>query len=786
MRILFTLVALFISFNIFAQKEKFLVKGTVIEASSQEAIDYASVIIKQKSTGELLAGTTTENGGNFLLESESKEIIIEISFIGLSTSEFTAVTFKNNIADLGIVALRSDAKLIDEVLISAEKSTTEFKLDKRVFNVGTDLSSTGASALEVLNNVPSVNVNIEGEISLRGSSGVQILVNGKPSILSDESSNALGTITADMIEKIEVITNPSAKYEAEGTAGIINIVLKKNEKKGLNGSISINTGIPHNHSIGVSLNKRTEKFNLFTQFGAGYRSLPRYNENRNIDKLNISELYSDGLEYRNENFYNIILGSDYYINPQNVVTLSGSFAYEIEDQPSETEFEFSRNNFIESRWSRKEVTEATNPKLQYELQYKRDFKDNKEHKLLFSAIGQFFGKELSSTFTNQLNFGQAQLNNQITETAFKEGKFTFNLDYTKPFNKNWTLETGAQFLKNDVSNDYAVSDEIDGTYIANSNLTNVFEYNQNVFGAYGTGSYENEIWGLKLGLRTEHTNLKTLLITTNESNENRFTNLFPSLHTSFKLSEKTSFQAGYSRRIYRPRLWDLNPFFNIKNNFSIRTGNPNLLPEYTDSYEIGSIFIFENLSLNINAYYRFTTDKIERVFFFENNVNTARPENIGINKATGLETNFKYSLTKKISFNGDANYNVFQRDGEFNDQIFDFSADKWNGKLTVKYKIRKGIDIEFTGRHQSREQTIQGLVSAFSMLDAGLRIKILKGKGVFNFSARDIFASRIREATIDNENYFLNGQGRRGRFLTLGFSYGFGKGEAMQYSGRRR
>ena len=175
---------------------------------------------------------------------------------------------RGSTADLGTIYLGSDSQALDEVLITADKSTTEFKLDKRVFNVGADLSSTGAGALEVLNNVPSVNVSIEGEVSLRGSTGVQILINGKPSILSDDASNALGTITAEMIDKIEVITNPSAKYEAEGTAGILNIILKKNEKKGVNGSISVNAGIPANHSIGVSLNRRTEKFNLFTQLGA--------------------------------------------------------------------------------------------------------------------------------------------------------------------------------------------------------------------------------------------------------------------------------------------------------------------------------------------------------------------------------------------------------------------------------------------------------------------------------------------------------------------------------------
>lgn len=786
MKYVFTFIMLMLSMVLGAQAPSYTVKGIVMDAGSELTIDYATVVIKDKTSGEIVAGTTTEGGGKFSLKSRTSDISLEVSFIGYGTYNIEDLEFENAIAFVGKVPLEADAQALDEVLIRADKSTTEFKLDKRVFNVGADLSSTGAGALEVLNNVPSVNVSIEGDVSLRGSTGVQILINGKPSILSDDASNALGTITADMIDKIEVITNPSAKYEAEGTAGIINIVLKKNEKKGLNGSISLNTGTPHNHSVGLSLNRRSEKFNLFTQLGAGYRSMPRNNENLNIDKRNNSELYSEGTEYRDEKFYNFVLGSDYYIDPLNVITLSGSFTYEVEDQPSETIFQLSEDNIIESEWTRTEETSATNPKYQYELQYRREFEDNKDHQLLFSAIGRFFGKDQSSTFTSSIVRGQFDQNDQLTETSFQEGKYTFNIDYTKPFDEHWTLEVGSQYLINNVSNEFAVSNDIGGTFVEDPNFTNLFEYDQEVLGVYGTGSYEGSMWGVKLGLRVENTDLNTLLVNTGEANDQKFTNLFPSLHTSYKFSEAISFQAGYSRRIYRPRLWDLNPFFNIRNNFSIRTGNPDLMPEYTDSYEVGSIFIWDVLSLNVNAYYRYTTDRIERVFFFQDNVNTMRPENIGTNKASGLEANFKYTVSKKVTLNGDANYNVFQRDGRFSDQVFDFSADQWSGKLTGKYKVRKNVDLEVTGRYQSRVKTVQARVDGYGTLDAGMRIKIMQGKGIFSLSARDIFASRIRRAVIDDVNYFLDSSGMRGRFLTAGFSYGFGKGEAMEFSGRRR
>ncbi|MEL6717903.1 MAG: TonB-dependent receptor, partial [Bacteroidota bacterium] len=669
----------------------------------------------------------------------------------------------------------------------SEKSQTEFKLDKRVFNVGQDLSSTGASALEVLNNVPSISVNIEGQINLRGSGGVQILINGKPSVLASEGGNALGTITADMIEKIEVITNPSAKYDASGTTGIINIVLKKEEKQGINGSVTVNTGAPHNHNVGLSLNRRTEKFNLFSQLGIGYRELPRIEENINRNLSTNTTIESEGTEFRNENFYNLILGTDYHINDLNVMTLSGYFAYEIEDQPST--FDFSRTDAtgaVTDRWSRSEVTEATNPKWQYEFQYKKDFEDGEDHSFLFSALGNFFGKDQSSFFNNTDLLGDFAQGDQQTRTAFQEAGYTFKADYTKPFSEKITMETGAQYVIQDVSNDFSVSDFKDGDWLINQDFTNVFEYNQKVLGAYATGAYEDEKWGLKLGARVENTDLETFLVNTEERNDQNFTNFFPTLHTSYKVNERFSLQAGYSKRIYRPRLWDLNPFFNIRNNFSIRLGNPDLTPEFTDSYEMMGIYILDAVSFNFGVYHRYTTDVIERISFFEDNVSIVKPLNIGTNRATGVEFNAKYTATKWLTFNGDFNYNVFDRQGRFEGQSIDFSADQWSSRLTTKLKLPAQFDVEIMANYQSAIQTVQGQRSDFLFADLGVRKKILKGKGVFNLSVRDAFASRIFENETLQDDFYLYSRGLRGRFVVVGFSYGFGKGEAMEYGGGRR
>lgn len=781
------LLLLILSSSFAIAQENIEITGKLVEKETSQPIPYATLVIKDKSTNKNITGVITDDSGNFIVTTTKPNFYVEISFMGFETKTITEFTVTNRKVNLGTIKLLPNSQALDEVVVTGEVSKTVFKLDKRVFNVGKDISSTGASALEVLNNVPSVNVNIEGDISLRGSSGVQILINGKPSVLADQSSNALGTITADMIESIEIITNPSAKYEASGTAGILNIILKKEEKKGWNGSVSVNTGIPDNHSLGLSLNRRTENFNLFAQLGAGYRSLPQESENINQNLITNEVLLSNGEEFRNETFFNLTLGTDYHINDLNVLTLSGNFAYEIEDQPSNYNFQFfDENNNLISNWIREESTEATNPKYRYELNYKKQFKNNEDHTLQFSALGSFFGKELASQFTNTTSSGTNINSDQQTETNFQQADYTFKADYVNPVSEVYTIETGAQYVINDVGNDFEVRELIDGAYVVNEDLTNNFEWNQKVLGLYATGAYEKEKWGIKAGLRLEQTNVNTLLTNTNQSNERDYSNFFPTLHTSYKISDNFSLQAGYSKRIFRPRLWDLNPFFNIRNNFNIRVGNPNLQPEFTDSYELTSIYKIGKASLSSSLYHRYTTDVVERVSTFKDNVTFYTPENIGTNSSIGFETNGKYSPNTWLTLTGDFNFNYFDRAGTFENQVFDFTGSQWSSRLGSKIGFPTDIDLELTGNYRSGFETLQGEQTGFAFMDLGIRKKIFKGKAIVNLGVRDVFASRIQERFVNQPTFETYSFGQRGRFFTLGISYGFGKGEAMTYSGGRR
>lgn len=769
-----------------AQDGTITITGKIIEKGGVP-IEFATVLVGDPTTQKPISGTTTLEDGSFVLETDAPNFYIEVSFIGFTKETFDNPNITDNKINLGTITLTEDSQQLDEVVVQGEVSQTVFKLDKRVFNVGADLSSTGASALEVLNNVPSVNVNIEGQVSLRGSQGVQMLINGKPSVIANEQGNALGTLTADMIERIEVITNPSAKYDAEGTSGIINIILKKDEKKGFNGSATLNTGVPNNHSIGLSLNRLTEKFNLFSQLGFGRRTFPSddESENRNlIDNININ---SFGESDKNETFFNLILGTDYHINDLNVLTLSGNFAYEWEKENSDAIFStFNAENMLTNAFRRRELTTATNPKYSYELQYKKDFEGNEEQSLLLSITGNLFAKDQSSDFTNRTTFGDTDDLLQRARTDFGQADYTFKADYTHPWTEKYTIETGAQYQINDVESDFAISD-FDGTdYVENPDLTNVFEWTQKVLGIYGTGAYEGSTWGLKLGLRFENTNVGTLLQNTNDSNDQQYGNLFPSGHTSFKVNDNLSLQGGYSKRIFRPRLWDLNPFFNIRNNFNISTGNPNLQPEFTDSYELTSIYKLGKVSMNVGVFYRHTEDVVENIVVFEDNVSISRPENIGINNTTGIEFNAKYIPANWLTLTNDFNFSHFVREGDFDDTSFDFTGDQWSNRLTGKLKLPADIDLELIGNYQSGFRTLQQEITENLFMDLGVRKKILKGKAILNLSVRDVFASRIQESVTTQPNFYLRNFSQQGRFVTFGVSFGFGKGEAMEFSGQKQ
>ncbi len=761
--------------------------GQITDHQTGKPLEYATVAVVSKADNSVLAGGITDGEGRFTIKSKKSNVLLEVSYLGYNTLRIEDFTVQNGRVELPNIKVQPDQEVLSEVTVTAEKSQTTFELDKRVFNVGKDLTSAGGSALDVLNNVPSVEVNIEGDIMLRGNANVKILINGKPSVMA--SANTIGTISADMIEKVEVITNPSAKYDAEGTTGIINIVLKKEDREGLNGAATLNVGSPTNHSVGLSLNRRTEKFNLFSQLGVGKRTMPGTTETVTIDRTvnNPQPLHSDASGGRTEQFYNVILGTDYNINPLNMITLSGHFAYEIEDEFSDTHYQrYSAGGELLGAADRNEDTEATNPKYQYDLSYQKSFEGNEDRSLTASFVGSYFGKDQSSAFENEADFGDFRSFSQRTTNDYSQANYVFQTDYIHPFSTIAELETGLKYEYNDIGNDYELEDLEAGQWQGNPDFTNEFNYDQKVYAAYATYAYEFEKFGIKLGARWERTDLDTYLENTNQKNHLTYSNLFPTVHTSYKVSEQFSLQMGYSKRIQRPNMWSLNPFTSFRDNLNLRTGNPDLLPEFTDVFELNAIQVWGMGSLSATLYHSRTTDVISTVVFVQDSLTITKPFNLGTSQNTGVEINGSIDPLEWWSVDANGNWMAFSREGQLEANNFDFSNTSWSARITNKFKFPADIEAEVRTNYQSAVEGIQGITDDRIYADFGVKKKFMKGRAVVNFSVRDFFKSRRFITTSDLDNFYrYNNRIRNARQMVLGFSYGFGKGEAMEFSGHK-
>lgn len=765
------------------------VKGKVVDANSEEPLEYCTVIALHKEDSTVIDGATTNENGEFSLALPHQDCFVKISYLGYHTEMISSLpTPKAGLIDLGLRQLKLNSAVLKDVSITDERSHTVFQLDKRIFNVGKDLSNSGGSALDVLNTVPSVEVSLEGAVQLRGNSNVQMLINGKPSVLANEGNNALASITADMIERVEVITNPSAKYDAEGTTGIINLVLKKEREKGLNGSVTLNTGYPNNHSLGLSVNYRTSKLNIFSQAGLGLRRFVSISEGENLDGEDDDALLlrTEGDGEKNENFANVLLGSDFYLNKWNTLTLSGHFAYELESEFSKTDYQLEDHlGDLISAFRRSETTSATNPKWQYDLQHHATFKRHKDQSLTSSLVGSFFGKDKISEFNNTAIQGEDLGFDQQTRIDFQNASFAALSDYVHPITDKTTLEAGAKYDVNINANDSEISNLEGQVWVIDSTFTNQFRYDQYILATYTTLAHEGEKWGVKGGMRMEHTDASA-----NEEGQElgswNYVNFFPSIHSSYKFSENTSFQVGYSRRIHRPRLWDLNPYFSFRDNYNLSVGNPELQPEFSHAFEITAIQNLDKVMVNASLFHTRTSDVIEDVVTIEGNVSTTAPANIGASYNTGMEVNTKVLPASWISIFLDLNATHFRREGSYLTKAFDFTNFQWSSRLNLKVELPLEFDTQISVRYQSPEQQVFLQQRGYAFCDFGLRKKFLKGKMIANLSIRDVFNSRIQYFSSNQEEVVFYQRSQRGRYSVVGLSYSFGKGEAMEFSGMKR
>jgi len=720
-----------------------------------------------------------------------------IDFIGYKQLKFEnfIITPEQSTYDIGIIKLILATTSLEEVVVQAEKSTMELSLDKKIFNVGKDLGNAGGSATEILNNIPSVTVDAEGNVKLRGNGNVRILIDGKPSgLVSFKGGSGLQQLQGSLVDKVEIITNPSARYEAEGMTGIINIVLKKERKQGLNGSFEVTTGYPTNLGGAANVNYRHNKINFFINYGIAYRTLP-----------NVSSLYQE--VYTNDTTFiytqqnkgeqtgfstNIRGGLDYFFDEKNILTASYLYRRSKGNRFTTLRYNdylFNVNN-LQSFTKRTQDEEETEPNSEYAVSYKKLF--TKKGQELNADVRFLDNWELSDQLFTQYSYlpdGTLDESQNTIQTSFNdetEKQWLFQVDYVHPFGKEGKLETGFRSSFRDMTNDYVVEEQdAAGNFTPLEGLDNNFLYDENIHAFYGILGNKAKRFSYQFGLRAEWTDVKTTLEETQEVNPRKYSNLFPSVHFTYDLLKENAIQISYSRRVRRPNYNELSPFSTFSDNRNFFSGNPDLNPEFSNVFEIGHIKYFEKGSLASSIYYRQTDEKILQIRTVnDEGFATSRPENLASENAYGTELTGAYTLYRWWKL--DLNFNFFRAitDGQNLDANFKSDTYSWFARQTSRFTITKGLDFQLRGNYEAPQKMPQGERKSLYFVDLALKKDMLKGNGTLTFNVSDVFNTRKSRTITEGENFYSRGNAQwRRRQLNLTMSYRLNQGNTAGKGG---
>ena len=773
------------------------ITGKVVDASTSAPLEFATVALFNSQDSSLITGGITDIDGTFALSAEGRQFYLEVEYIGYEKKVVGDINFErggSNSIDLGEIFVSTGGINLDAVEVTAERSELQFALDKRVFNVGKDLSSAGGSAQDILNNIPSVSVGVEGEVELRGSSNVRILINGRPSgLLGVGDNDGLRNIQSSMIERVEVITNPSAKFEAEGMAGIINIILKQERAKGFNGSFEVSAGSPLSYGAGANINYRQDKFNFFVNGNYNKRTGPAtgdtYQEFYQEDATNISFLTTR--RERNGRNTSIQAGSDYYLNDNEIIT--AAFLYRFGRDENDNFVQYRDTTIFKSKgeFTRPTIDQVSKyilrtddeleeePTIEFSLNYDKKY-DKEGHELKASFSYQDNTEEESSDLRESLYIGDNLISEGIfnQRTANKEGQnqVRAQIDYVRPMDNDVRIELGALGNLRTIDNDFIVETETNGEYIAEPDLTNNFIYSEDVAAAYANYGQELDKFSFQLGLRGEWSFISTTLVNTNEVNDRNYLNLFPSLFASYKFNPTNTVQASYSRRINRPRFWDLNPFFTLTDRRNFFSGNPNVNPEFTDSYEVSHLKFWESGNIGTSIYYRRTTDLITRILLpieGSDNETVRRPENIGIEQNYGAELVWAYTAIKWLRLDGSMNGYLFDVAGtaEQGDDL-SVSAAAWQAKLNSRFSFWRNASLQARVNYRSPQKTVQGTRKSVTSVDLAASKDFLSNNLTVTLSVRDLLNNRRRQSTTETETFFEDGNFQwRPRTFTATLNY---------------
>ncbi len=770
-------------FSGYTQQNQGKLKGKIL--SEKEAMPFASIAVFTLQDS-LIGGAISAENGNFEVDLPFGEFYTLVEFMGFEPFRSQPFELSRNTPrfDLGEIRLSPTTGDLDEVVVQGEKTLMELSLDKRIFNVGKDLANAGGTASDILMNLPSVAVDPEGNIRLRGSANVRILIDGKPSgLVSFKGGAGLRQLQANLVERVEVITNPSARYEAEGMAGVINIILKKDTNRGFNGSFEVIGGTPLNLGFSTNLNYRKNRINWFINYSLARRHQPNvselYQEVYNEDgTVSILSQNNAGLVKSFNN--NIRGGLDYYFNEKSILT--ASYLWRRSDARRITDIRYedylnSLDNFLGYSLRQQDETEAE-PNSEIIVSYKKSF-EQKGHELTTAFTYLNYWERSDQKFTESAYSPNGQLipNSNLLQTSLNdeyENQYLLQLDYVKPFGKEGKFESGLRTSFREMENDFVVSEQNEsGELIPLPGLDNIFLYNENILAAYGIWGNKIGNWSYQGGLRAEHTDVETILVETNERNPRNYTNLFPSAHLTYNISSENAFQLSYSRRVRRPVYNDLSPYVTFSDQRNFFSGNPDLDPEFTDSFELGHIKYFEKGTVFSTVYYRNTTDKIERIRRVnDDGFSVTAPFNLTGEQSFGVEFSSDYKINDWWKL--DLNLNFFHANIDGSNVQADFQAKtySWLLRQTSRFTLSNGLDIQLRANFDARQKTAQGVRKGIYFMDLSASKRILQERGNLILTVNDILNSRRNRYIIEGENFFTEGDSqfiRRQINLTMSY-----------------
>jgi len=781
--IIFIIYLFVLSINLFSQESNHTISGIVQDKTSKLSIEFATVQLLKASDSLITQITITDKKGKFQLDKIAKgDYILRFSFIGYEKTVMS-VKVDQQKESIGLVEIGLLAKNMDEVVVTARKSLLNTSIDRKVYNVTQDIMAQSGTASDILKNIPSVEVDIEGQVSLRGSSDIMILINGRPSPLMGKTrAEVLQQLPANAIERIEVITNPSARYKPDGTSGIINIVMKKNTKAGWNGTATVNVGNSDRYNGSVNLNYKPGKLNLFGNYNI--------RQDRRIRLNNVNREYFDS-SGKTQSFYSedsrslarpvgnkVTLGADYTVNEHNSIGISGNYYYrkQIKNDVAK-KFFHDKNHVLSSNYNRLRYDPEFEKEKDATAYWQHNF-PKEDHELRVEFNTSVSDEVEDNHYTNVHYFPALSPSYDNTLIKQEDNQQQLTIDYTNPLSEDSKLEAGYDGSFNQIDMDFygEYFDAAQSKFVKDLVKSNRFKYNEAIHAVYGTYQHSYGLFGYSAGIRLEQVFIDGRLVTKDSAINNQYFKIYPTLHLSYKL-KKGELQLNYSRRVNRPEGDNLNPFPEYQDPYNIRAGNPKLLPEITHSAEFGYKWQNDHFSIVPSLYYRYKQNGFTSVLTRLNDtVLLSTQQNLANDKSTGLELIFSAKAGKFLTANLSSNFFYTQIDasnlGYSNNKSIISMSINFNSTVT----LTKTTMWQVSCNYRSPRLTPQGKSFGSFVLNSGIRQDIFKKKASVILTASDIFNSLKQKSELNTLYLKQTSVGKRdARIFYLGFSYKFGK-----------